>query len=48
VRIVGFAGGLAALIAWWMQGFAANRGFLVRMEKDLEKEFAATKREAKK
>jgi len=31
VRIVGFAGGLAALIAWWMQGFAANRGFLVRM-----------------
>ena len=31
VRIVGFAGGLAALIAWWMQTFAANRSFLVRM-----------------
>jgi len=31
MRIVGFAGGLAALIAWWIQGFAANRGFLVRM-----------------
>jgi len=31
VRIVGFAGMLAALIAWWCQRFTARRGFLVRM-----------------
>lgn len=30
LRIVGFAGGLAALITWWVQGFAARRGFVVR------------------
>ena len=27
---MGYAGGLAALVAWWVQQFAANRGFLVR------------------
>lgn len=30
VRIVGFAGLLAALVTWWCQRFAARRGFLVR------------------
>ncbi len=30
VRIVGFAGALAALVTWWVQGFAAKRGFVVR------------------
>ena len=31
VRIVGFAGFLAALVAWWCQRFVAHRGFFVRM-----------------
>ena len=31
LRIVGLAGGLAALLAWWVQGFAANRGLVVRL-----------------
>jgi len=31
MRIVGLAGGLAALLAWWVQGFAANRGLAVRV-----------------
>jgi hypothetical protein len=30
LQIVGYAGGLAALVAWWVQQFAASRGFLVR------------------
>jgi hypothetical protein len=30
LRIVGFAGALAALVTWWVQGFAAKRGFVVR------------------
>jgi len=30
VRIVGFAGMLAALVTWWCQRFAARRGFVVR------------------
>jgi len=30
VRIVGFAGMLAALVTWWCQRFTARRGFLVR------------------
>ena len=30
LRIVGFAGVLAALVTWWVQNFAAKRGFLVR------------------
>ena len=30
LRIVGFAGALAALATWWVQGFAARRGFVVR------------------
>ena len=30
LQIVGYAGGLAALAAWWVQQFAAGRGFLVR------------------
>jgi hypothetical protein len=30
LQIVGYAGGLAALVAWWVQQFAAGRGFLVR------------------
>ena len=30
LRIVGFAGALAALITWWVQSFAAKRGFVVR------------------
>jgi hypothetical protein len=30
LQIVGYAGGLAALVAWWVQQFAATRGFLVR------------------
>ncbi len=31
VRIVGFAGLLAAAVTWWCQRFTARRGFLVRM-----------------
>lgn len=31
LRIVGFAGAFAALTAWWVQGFAAQRGFVVRL-----------------
>jgi hypothetical protein len=31
LRIVGFAGALAALVTWWVQGFAAKRGFVVRL-----------------
>jgi hypothetical protein len=31
LRIVGFAGALAALTTWWVQGFAAKRGFVVRL-----------------
>ncbi|MCB1443648.1 MAG: hypothetical protein KDJ72_11565 [Methyloceanibacter sp.] len=30
IRIVGFAGLLAALVTWWCQRFVAHRGFLVR------------------
>jgi len=30
LQIVGYAGGLAALAAWWVQQFAAGRGFLIR------------------
>jgi hypothetical protein len=30
LRIVGFAGALAALVTWWVQSFAAKRGFIVR------------------
>jgi hypothetical protein len=30
LRIVGFAGALSALITWWVQSFAAKRGFMVR------------------
>ena len=30
VRIVGFAGVFTALVTWWVQNFAAKRGFLVR------------------
>jgi hypothetical protein len=30
VRIIGFAGALAAAVTWWCQRFAARRGFLVR------------------
>jgi hypothetical protein len=30
VRIVGFAGLLAALVTWWCSRFTAKRGFLVR------------------
>src|SRR5262249_7513764 len=30
LRIVGLAGALAALATWWVQGFAARRGFVVR------------------
>ena len=30
LQIVGYAAGLAALVTWWVQQFAANRGFLVR------------------
>ena len=31
LRIVGFAGALAALVTWWVQNFAARRGFVVRL-----------------
>lgn len=31
LRICGIAGALAALIAWWLQRFAAHRGFVVRL-----------------
>jgi hypothetical protein len=31
LRILGLAGGLAALVAWWVQSFAASRGFVVRV-----------------
>ena len=30
LQIVGYAGAMSALIAWWVQQFAAGRGFLVR------------------
>jgi hypothetical protein len=30
LRIIGFAGALAALVTWWVQSFAARRGFVVR------------------
>ncbi|HEX2448073.1 MAG TPA: hypothetical protein VHK26_07795 [Methyloceanibacter sp.] len=30
LRIVGFAGALAALVTWWVQSFAAKRGAIVR------------------
>ena len=30
LRIVGFAGAMAALVTWWVQSFAARRGFVVR------------------
>lgn len=30
LRIVGFAGMLAALVVWWCQRFTARRGFVVR------------------
>ena len=30
LRIVGFAGALTALVTWWVQSFAAKRGFVVR------------------
>jgi hypothetical protein len=30
LQIVGYAGGLAALVAWWVQQFASSRGFVVR------------------
>jgi hypothetical protein len=30
LRIVGFAGALAALVTWWVQAFAEKRGFVVR------------------
>lgn len=30
LRIVGYAGALAALAAWWVQGFASHRGTVVR------------------
>jgi hypothetical protein len=30
LRIVGFAGAFAALTTWWVQQFAAKRGFVVR------------------
>ena len=30
LRIVGFAGALAALSTWWVQNFAARRGFTIR------------------
>lgn len=30
LQIVGYAGALAALVAWWVQQFAANRSFIVR------------------
>ena len=31
LRIVGFAGALTALVTWWVQSFAAKRGFVVRV-----------------
>ncbi|MET0380921.1 MAG: hypothetical protein ABWZ94_03360, partial [Methyloceanibacter sp.] len=30
LRTVGLAGALSALVAWWVQNFAARRGFVVR------------------
>jgi hypothetical protein len=30
LRIVGFAGALAAAVTWWVQNFAARRGFIIR------------------
>lgn len=30
LNVLGIAGGLAALVAWWVQGFAAQRSFIVR------------------
>jgi hypothetical protein len=29
-KIVGYAGALAALVAWWVQQFAAGRGIVIR------------------
>ena len=31
LRIVGFAGAGAVLVTWWVQNFAAKRGFVVRL-----------------
>ena len=31
LRTVGLAGALSALVAWWVQNFAARRGFVVRL-----------------
>jgi ABC-type Fe3+-siderophore transport system permease subunit len=31
LRVIGVAGALAALAAWWVQHYAGERGFLVRM-----------------
>ena len=31
LRIVGFADALTALVTWWVQSFAARRGFVVRL-----------------
>ena len=31
LRVIGLAGALAAAAAWWVQRFAAERGFLVRV-----------------
>lgn len=30
LKICGIAGAIAGLITWWLQGFAAHRGFFVR------------------
>ena len=30
LQIVGYAGGLAALVSWWVQQFAAGRSFVIR------------------
>lgn len=30
LKICGIAGAVAGLVSWWMQGFAAHRGFIVR------------------
>lgn len=30
LRVIGIAGALAALAAWWVQRFAGERGFLIR------------------
>ena len=31
LRIIGYAAGIAALLAWWVQQFASNRSFIIRM-----------------